>query len=491
MKRLQPAGKLPGAAALRNLFLVFITVTLTAATCRLPPGTPVAFPDDAQVLHGSWEMQFESRTRYYRFQLLAGEKRLLTWSPAGEAELRQGASGQWLARNTEVYRNVFGSHPTPRYDPPTRTFYRSNVGSLGITFRFAALTGEDIPLFSVPHAAGVELLLGHFTDGIAYVVSEQADRLHLAWWGAATGQPLDSREMGPSDLRVLISSNGRTISFIDETSETVTVVNATAPHDQVVLHPGACFQDAVAEVSADGRWYALQDCSDGLILVDLEDPTEQWTVPTAADARAVRFADTGSVLLWLEDDDRLIAYDVTARTAEQLYPPAGATGDLLREQSFALDVDAGLLVVITSAGSLYLEDRTPGGTTSVIPPEEVPPARMELVAELPPDETSSSHYYFSGPLTLPPDLGYPTDLHIEGAVSASGVHEYTPAHLASQMSPPRISIHADITESANADTVVARLIVYGMPGSTVSEYRAQFSGVDPLGDYGVILRPVE
>ncbi len=148
--------------------------------------------------------------------------------------------------------------------------------------------------------------------------------------------------------------------------------------------------------------------------------------------------------------------------------------------------------VLHGAWEMKLERSSEGGSVIADPPVEAPgTASLDLIAKLPPGGGSHSHYEFSGSVTMPPGLGWPGDLYIEGHVDAGGIHKYTPAGLGPQMTAPRWRLNAQLYDPADGDRLVFQVGDYAGDGVARGEYGILLVGVDSRVAYEAILRQAD
>ncbi len=416
----------PRVAALAAFWLVLAALLLSG--CRIERPVVVAFPDDARVLDGEWQLIKTGLASWVgRVVAAPSSERIVLFQGQNSWLYERGVGGVWAEGDGAPYQS-FADAP---YDPISAALVQLERSGATVSVTTVSLDSGAVTtqLVTLPPATTFTALT--VASGRLFALQgANTESPWLHWWGLATGAAEGSVALPPFPDGMKVSSNRRLLSFWDVGRGDVTVVDTTAPSAVRTFYQGTCRGGWPAEASDDGRWFATINCLGTLTALDLSEPNPTWRTLGVKPDAAVRFARGSSRVVWQDEAGTVWANDVSVGETIKLRDAAGGQVDNW-DLAATLDVDDvnGQIVAATASGQV--EVTRPGTAVELLPHLGDPSARMTLSAEPPTGESTFSGYAFTGDLVWSGDQA--AALAVAGAVSASYFHDY---RLSPQMAPP-------------------------------------------------------
>lgn len=428
----------PARMRLRPI-LAAVGLLIVLAGCRInPPPVPVEFPNDPRVVNGTWDIHPKGLLNGIGgMQLSADGMQLRLWNSDRGWLYRSDDDGNWL--ETTAVDLPLAPYQS-RFDTTIDAFVNTKRSGRMIKVTTASIDGALSTTAEVAVPPGDTIREVAAGSGRVFAVTRDSNgRNTLHWWDSLTGAAHGQRSLPAFDV-LRVSRNGRMLSFWIHTAYTVSLVDTTAPQTSRTIGLGICRSSGgPGWASADGRWFAANDCRGDVVLFDLNTAGGDRRNIGLRSNIALRFARGSNDLVWFDGKNQIWSYRPTTRHTSLLYefPTQVATEFWAWRGPLLLDGSGQRLLFGNGYGGL--RDLDLERSTSVDLPElDLGVLTMTVTASNLVRGEWSESYDFAGTISgLGPE---PLDLH--GSIDDTKLLEYHPA--SQSLAPPQVRGRAEV-----------------------------------------------
>lgn len=459
-------------------------VALLATSCRPEQPTPVAFPDDPRVVHGTWELSVTGLGTVVDRALLAPTGDRLLLSDATQVWLYERTDGgAWVEADAEPFR-TFRSSPFDETTGSLVTVTRSGATATA-TWISLADGAKGHRQFALPAPDAEHLTVGSGTLFAVYLTATGAREVH--WWDLVSGEAGGTVTVPRASDGMRRSTGGHFLSFWEVRGGKVTVLATTDPARARTFDLGVCRSNGTAEGNADGRWFVGEDCRSNVIVLDLHAAAPSWRSIGVKALTPVRMARGADKVVWQDEGGRVRATNLPEGgtvTLAELGPSPDWYWGTAAQRTLTVDEANGVLVAAGSDGRAHVIGLGGDEASDVpLPVLELTGATLSVTASDPSDDGTGgarSSYEFQGTFLL--DGAGEAPLTVYGHVSAYRFHDYQPSPAA--LAPASVSGAARVVAlGADEDAEALFTFTFGSQDRQATTYDGTLSGTP--GDEGV------
>ena len=475
--RVRPKGR---AAASRITAAVWVLLTLAA--CQPERAVPVSFPDDPRVLHGSWQLTTTGLVPDTQRAVLSANGRSLLLVREERAWLyHREADGSWRKGDAAPY----AAHLRAQVDPSLDALVTLERDGREVVVNRLSLadTSRATSTVLLPEGLTVNrLIVG--SGRLFALLTSTAGPQQLHWFDLVSGVAEGSLVVPRHEDGMLVSANGRMLSFWDVRAGNVWLVDTA--HSAIALRQfdlGVfCRGVGPGESSDDGRYFLASHCAGNLRVLDLHEQNPTWRAAGIKQQPFLRFArGDNRLVVWHDDAGRVRAHDLNSHDTVTLASGV-RSGGYFNTGVLHLNASAGLVLADDGQGRVAVVSLDNPAERSSLPELPLSSANLVLSASDATTNPPTSSYTFTG--TFEADGG---PLELAGTVFSDRFHDYLTS---AALPPPRLEGRAEVRPPGAGDGEALYRLEFSSEDRNADSYAGTLSdSVNELTYLVLLARP--